>query len=74
MRILTKNTLIPATSTLQRYHHHGQLLGLRAGANVLTINLTPAKYRAKYTIYDGNRTIIDAEHAKKVVEAYKNGA
>jgi biotin synthase len=49
---------IPATTALVSLSpEHGHELALRAGANVIMPNFTPAKQRAKYCIYDGKAEV-----------------
>ncbi len=43
MRLFLKNTLIPATSTFERLRKDGQLQCFDAGANVITVNMTPPR-------------------------------
>jgi biotin synthase len=45
----------------------GQLLGLLAGANNLTINYTPSMYQDAYVIYATRRSIVQLEFAKQIV-------
>ena len=44
----------------------GQLLGLLAGANNLTINYTPPTYQDAYVIYATRRSIVQLEFAKQI--------
>jgi biotin synthase len=51
-RILTRDTLIPATTALSVLNPEmGVLSALSAGANVIMINETPAQYKKLYEIY-----------------------
>ncbi|MGC8778220.1 MAG: [FeFe] hydrogenase H-cluster radical SAM maturase HydE [Candidatus Caldatribacteriaceae bacterium] len=52
-RILTRDTLLPATTALGTLIPGGRERALRCGANVLMPNCTPLKYREHYTIYPG---------------------
>lgn len=63
LRIGLKDALIPAVSALEYIHTGGQLMGLNAGANVLTINFTPELYRENYNIYTKDRFIVSLNHA-----------
>lgn len=63
LRIGLKEALIPAVSALEYIREGGQLMGLNAGANVLTINFTPRLYRANYNIYAKDRFIVTLNHA-----------
>ena len=51
VRLVTKNTHIPATTALGSIHPEGRQKALQCGANVIMPNVTPAKYRAFYEIY-----------------------
>lgn len=42
---------LPATTALGSLQQDGRQLGLKGGANVLMLNLTPAEYRRLYEIY-----------------------
>ena len=68
-RILLKNCLIPAVSALEKIQKGGQLMGLNAGANVMTINFTPRHYREQYSIYSKQRFIVRMDHALKTAES-----
>ncbi len=63
LRIGLKDPLIPAVSALEYIHTGGQIMGLNAGANVLTINFTPKSYRENYNIYTKGRFIVTINHA-----------
>lgn len=54
MRILI-NVPMPTVSVLDTLVDDGQLKGFNAGANVLTVNLTPEKYRRQYSLYSQRR-------------------
>jgi biotin synthase len=59
--------LIPSVSALERRHKGGQLGGLDAGANVLTINFTPASEREKYLIYGKDRYVVRTDHVNEII-------
>ncbi len=63
LRLGLKDALIPAVSALEYIHAKGQLMGLLAGANVLTINFTPQHFRDNYNIYANDRFIVTLNHA-----------
>lgn len=67
-RILLKNCLVPTVSALEKIQRGGQLMGLMAGANVLTINFTPLKFREKYAIYSKQRFVVYLEHALNIIQ------
>ncbi|RKY41454.1 MAG: [FeFe] hydrogenase H-cluster radical SAM maturase HydE [Candidatus Makaraimicrobium thalassicum] len=53
-RIVTGNAHLPATTALATVApENGQLMGLKAGANVIMPDCTPPRYGANYRIYDG---------------------
>lgn len=51
VRLITKNTHIPATTALGSIHPLGRQMALLRGANILMPNVTPEKYRRFYEIY-----------------------
>ncbi|WP_013320418.1 [FeFe] hydrogenase H-cluster radical SAM maturase HydE [Gloeothece verrucosa] len=67
-RILLPSCLIPTVSALEKIQKGGQLMGLNAGANVLTINFTPAQCRDKYAIYSKQRFVVSLEHAQQTIK------
>ncbi|GAB4527507.1 MAG: [FeFe] hydrogenase H-cluster radical SAM maturase HydE [Pleurocapsa sp.] len=67
-RIAFPHALIPSVSALEKIQPGGQLMGLNAGANVLTINFSPNKYRQKYAIYSKKRFIVSQQHALKTIQ------
>lgn len=52
LRLLFPYALIPSTTALGTISPNGRELGLKSGANVVMPNLSPAKYRNLYTLYD----------------------
>lgn len=57
-RVATRNTHLPVTTALASLDPvEGQVLGLRAGANVIMINGTPDIYRTRYRIYDHKKRV-----------------
>ena len=52
-RLLLPNALLPATTALGTLHLSGREQALRAGANVIMPNLSPAEARKQYLLYDG---------------------
>lgn len=62
-RIVTRNTLLPATTAVGSIEEMGQEMALEAGADVVMPNYTPLKYRENYEIYPNKRCITeDPEH------------
>lgn len=57
LRLLMPQVNIAATTALQSIEHDGREQALKAGANVLMPNLTPAKYRQNYQLYDNKQCI-----------------
>ncbi len=51
-RLTLPKSLIPATTALGTIHPQGRELGLKAGANVVMPNLSPADVRGQYSLYD----------------------
>jgi biotin synthase len=57
-RIVCPSANIPSTTALATINKaNGQKLALKAGANVVMPNLTPAKYRRLYEIYPAKACI-----------------
>ena len=52
VRLLLPNVLLPATTALGTIDPTGREQGIRAGANVVMPNLSPADVRGKYMLYD----------------------
>lgn len=57
LRLLLPNAFIPAVSALEYIQELGQVAGLNAGANVVTVNFTPRIEQKKYKIYTEDRFI-----------------
>lgn len=66
MRLYLRDTLIPATSTFERLREGGQLRCFDAGANVITVNMTPPRLRDDYELYS-ERFYVGLEHARKTI-------
>lgn len=52
LRLMFPYALIPSTTALGTIDPQGRELGLKAGANVVMPNLSPAEVRDKYELYD----------------------
>ncbi len=52
LRLMLPNGLIPATTALGTIDKNGRELGILAGANVVMPNLSPVRFRKKYSLYD----------------------
>ncbi len=68
-RILLKDALIPTVSALETIKKNGQLLGFNAGANIITVNFTPSRYREKYLIYSERRFIVSLNYALSTIKS-----
>jgi biotin synthase len=66
-RLMNPQWLIPSVSALERRQDGGQLGGLAAGANVLTINFTPDAEQSKYLIYGKDRYVVRNDHVSEIV-------
>lgn len=58
LRLLRPDWIIPAVSALNLAAEDGYRRGLRAGANLVTMNLTPASVRGNYVIYKRDRFVM----------------
>ena len=71
-RLILPEALIPTTSALDKVMpDKGQIMGFNAGANVITINATPLKYRLNYPIYSDKRPLIKLDHALNAIKNAK---
>lgn len=68
-RLLLPKTLLPATTALGTIHPQGRELGLKAGANVIMPNLSPAAVRRQYALYDNK--LCTGEEAAEGMEGLK---
>lgn len=68
MRLYLGDPLIPATSTFERLRKGGQLGCFQAGANVITVNMTPPRLRDDYELYT-DRFYVGLRHARDTIEA-----
>lgn len=68
MRLATPHCLIPAVSALEVLKQDGQLKGLEAGANVLTINFSSTARQRDYLIYGKSRYIVKDDHVKTLLK------
>ncbi|MBR3834330.1 MAG: [Lachnospiraceae bacterium] len=73
LRLSHPKALIPATTALGTIHPNGRELGLKAGANVIMPNLSPASVREKYMLYD-NKLSTGKEAAEGLDELKKSVA
>ncbi len=57
LRIVTRNAWLPATTALGSMDRDYRIDALKAGANVLMPNFSPADVKKKYEIYPGKRCV-----------------
>ena len=69
LRLMRPGWVIPAVSAFNLAERDGYRRGLRAGANLVTINLTPDAMRADYIIYKRDRFIMTEERVLDAVSA-----
>ena len=70
LRLMRSDWIIPAVSALNLAQAtNGYRRGLRAGANLVTINLTPSALRRDYLLYKRDRFIMDEQRVLEAVTA-----
>jgi biotin synthase len=69
LRLMRPDWVIPAVSALNLMEPDGYRHGLRAGANLVTINLTPDEMRGDYVIYKRDRFIMTEERVLNAIAA-----
>jgi biotin synthase len=69
LRLMRPDWVIPAVSAFNLAAQDGYRRGLRAGANLVTINLTPDEFRGDYIIYKRNRFIMTEERVLAAIAA-----
>jgi biotin synthase len=69
LRLRNPSYIIPAISALNLVNEDGYVRALRAGANLATINLTPANNRNDYLLYKRNRYIMHEQRVKDAIAA-----
>src|SRR5581483_6431738 len=69
LRLMRPDWVIPAVSAFNLAAQDGYRRGLRAGANLVTINLTPDEFRADYIIYKRDRFIMTEERVLAAIAA-----
>jgi biotin synthase len=69
LRLMRPDWVIPAVSALNIAQQNGYRRGLRAGANLATINLTPDEVRRDYVIYRRDRFIMTEERVLSAIAA-----
>ena len=68
LRLRNPAYIIPAVSALNLVNEDGYVRALRAGANLATINLTPATNRNDYLLYKRDRYIMHEQRVKEAIE------
>jgi biotin synthase len=69
LRLRNPSYIIPAISALNIVNENGYVRALRAGANLTTINLTPAANRTDYLLYKRNRFIMHEQRVRDAIKA-----
>jgi biotin synthase len=69
LRLMRPDWVIPAVSAFNLAAEDGYRRGLRAGANLVTINLTPTDVRGDYVIYKRDRFIMTEERVLGAIAA-----
>jgi biotin synthase len=67
MRLMRPDWVIPAVSAFNLAAQDGYRRGLRAGANLVTMNLTPTDQRGDYVIYKRDRFIMTEERVLNAI-------
>jgi biotin synthase len=69
LRLMRHEWIIPAVSALSiADERSGYVRGLNAGANLVTINLTPTQVRSDYLLYKRDRSIMTEERIFEALE------
>ena len=68
LRLRNPSYIIPAISALNLVGENGYVRALKAGANLATINLTPATNRDDYLLYKRKRFIMHEQRVKDAIE------
>lgn len=73
VRILLPTVLLPATTALGSVTGDGRERGILAGANVVMPNLSPARHRKQYDLYDNKVSMGEeaAEHRERLAKRMK---
>lgn len=69
LRLLKPDWVVPAVSALNLAEAQGYRHGLAAGANLVTINLTPSELREDYVIYKRARFIMTEDRVLEALAA-----
>lgn len=68
LRLASPERIIPAVSAMGLLGRGGYVNALRAGANLVTMNLTPAKERDDYLLYKRGRHIMQQEQIRRALD------
>lgn len=69
LRLMRPDWVVPAVSALNiAGGEDGYRRGLRAGANLCTINLTPDAHRGKYLLYKKDRFVMSTQRVSEALE------
>jgi biotin synthase len=71
LRIMKPELVIPAVSALNLADSAGYRRGLRTGANLVTINMTPSPLRGEYLLYKRDRFIMTESRVLEAISAEK---
>jgi biotin synthase len=69
LRLMRPDWVIPAVSAFNLAAQDGYRHGLRAGANLVTINMTPTEQRGDYVIYKRDRFIMTEQRVLEAIAA-----
>jgi len=69
LRLRNPGHIIPAVSAMNLVGSDGYVQALRAGANLATINLTPADHRGDYVLYKRDRFIMHERRVRDAIAA-----
>jgi biotin synthase len=69
LRIMRPELVIPAVSALNLADSNGYRRGLRTGANLVTINMTPSPMRGEYLLYKRDRIIMTEARVLEAIAA-----
>jgi biotin synthase len=69
LRIMRPELVIPAVSALNLADTNGYRRGLRTGANLVTINMTPSPMRGDYLLYKRDRFIMTEARVLEAIAA-----
>ncbi|HUD48967.1 MAG TPA: radical SAM protein [Candidatus Baltobacteraceae bacterium] len=69
LRIMRPELVIPAVSALNLADSNGYRRGLRTGANLVTINMTPPPLRGEYLLYKRDRFIMTEARVLDAISA-----